>query len=194
MPAPPVLLDANVLVPLSTRDLFLDADIANLVRVRWTDAILAEVQRNVMRFTSAATATSLIAEMNRIFPDARVTAYEGFTAQMTNDPKDRHVAAAAASIGADILTFNLRHFPAATLAPFGVRAFHPDEFLAGLADTAIGTFAEILRDSAARRRNPPVPLSALVARLATPLPQFAAQMRAHYRATDEPGFIGKEVP
>ena len=49
---------------------------------------------------------------------------------MTNDPKDRHVLAAAVKCRAHfIVTSNLRHFPSESLAEWGVEATHPDEFL-----------------------------------------------------------------
>jgi hypothetical protein len=44
--------------------------------------------------------------------------------------KDRHVLAAAVQIEAPIIvTFNLRHFRTEHLAPWGIRALHPQSFL-----------------------------------------------------------------
>jgi hypothetical protein len=49
---------------------------------------------------------------------------------MTNDEKDRHVAAAAAHAEAPIiLTFNLRHFRPEHLKPWGIAALHPQALL-----------------------------------------------------------------
>ncbi len=49
---------------------------------------------------------------------------------MTNDPKDRHVVAAAVHCDADIIvTSNLRDFPSAALLHYDITAFHPDAFL-----------------------------------------------------------------
>lgn len=49
---------------------------------------------------------------------------------MTNNEKDRHVAAAAVHGEASIiLTLNLRHFRPEHLATWGVRALHPQSFL-----------------------------------------------------------------
>ena len=49
---------------------------------------------------------------------------------MTNDEKDRHVAAAAVHGEAPIIvTFNLRHFRQEHLEPWGVAALHPESFL-----------------------------------------------------------------
>ena len=47
--------------------------------------------------------------MQRAFPAAEVKGYEDLIAKMTNDPKDRHVLAAAVKSGArQLVTFNLK--------------------------------------------------------------------------------------
>jgi len=49
---------------------------------------------------------------------------------MTNDPKDRHVLAAAIRGGAHaIITDNTRHFPAESLQPYGIEVQTTDDFL-----------------------------------------------------------------
>ena len=49
---------------------------------------------------------------------------------MTNEEKDRHVAAAAAHSEATIIvTFNLRHFRLEHLEPWRIVALHPQSFL-----------------------------------------------------------------
>jgi hypothetical protein len=46
------------------------------------------------------------------------------------DPDDRQVLAAAIRTSADvILTFNIKDFPADSLAPYGIETCHPDPFL-----------------------------------------------------------------
>ena len=74
--------------------------------------------------------------MNRTLPEADVQGWEARIEGLTlPDPDDRHVLAAALAAGAGtILTLNLRDFPALTLAPHGVVASHPDDFLCGLHD------------------------------------------------------------
>jgi hypothetical protein len=48
---------------------------------------------------------------------------------MTNDPKDRHVAAADVRCHAQVIvTFNLKDFSASALSAWGVEAQHPDDF------------------------------------------------------------------
>ena len=74
--------------------------------------------------------------MKRVLPGADVTGYEAAIAGLSlPDPDDRHVLAAAITGAASvILTFNVRHFPAQTLAPFGIACREPDGFLCELYD------------------------------------------------------------
>jgi hypothetical protein len=71
-----------------------------------------------------------IAAMEAAFEDANVTGYERLVDSMTNDPKDRHVVAAAIRCAAHlIVTENLKHVPPGAVKPFGLDEIHPDEFL-----------------------------------------------------------------
>ena len=55
------------------------------------------------------------------------------------DPDDRHVLAAAIRSSAEVIvTYNLKDFPAETLAKFDIEAQHPDDFLLSLFDLAPG--------------------------------------------------------
>jgi len=178
---PQIVLDANVIVQALVRDLLLDADAFGLCRVRWTEAILAEAQRTLIRDfgRDPVPIDALLAAMRHHFPRAAIVGYEERIAAMTNDPKDRHVAAAAVWAGAEIATFNLRHFRTAALAPFGVRALHPDAFLMALYPAHAATLATIVREQAAQRTDPPLILAAYLDKLIVPLSRFAAAIRAH---------------
>jgi len=71
-----------------------------------------------------------ITAMETAFEDASVTGYECLAASLTNDPKDRHVLAAAVRCGAHaIITHNVRHFLSASLKPYDVDVLTPDGFL-----------------------------------------------------------------
>lgn len=81
----------------------------------------------------AALTAHLQHELRRHFDLAWITGYQYLIPSMTNDPKDRHVAAAAVHAEVPlILTFNLRHFRPEQLAVWGVRAVHPQDFLIDL--------------------------------------------------------------
>jgi hypothetical protein len=68
--------------------------------------------------------------METAFEEAKVDGYERLIASMTNDPKDRHVLAAAVHAGAhSIVTDNVRHFSPASTTPYHINAITPDDFL-----------------------------------------------------------------
>ena len=71
------------------------------------------------------------------------------------DPGDTHVLAAALVGHADcIVTTNLRDFPAAILAPYGVEALHPDDFIVAQIDLNEIAALTAFREMRARKRNP----------------------------------------
>jgi hypothetical protein len=91
----------------------------------------------------------LIDQIEHHFPEAGITEYEKLIGVMTNDPKDRHVAAAATQSGAQVIvTFNLKDFPAASLSEW-IEAQHPDEFLINILGYHPTSVVVKLRDQAA---------------------------------------------
>jgi predicted nucleic acid-binding protein len=129
---PVVLYDANVLHPFHLRNLLVQLGVNDIVEPRWTDMIHDEWIRNVAAAGIASRDRLLRTRdiMKRVLPGADVTGYapriEGLSLP---DPDDRHVLAAAIAGGADIiLTFNVRHFPASALDPFGIACREPDGF------------------------------------------------------------------
>ncbi len=176
------VIDANILLQRHVRDVLLHASsYGELYDVRWSDTILEETRRTFLRLgrASESRALAFVAALNREFPDALVTGYEWRIAQMTNHPKDRHVAAAAVHAGADIVTFNLRDFRPADLVPFGIRAAHPDDFLLDLLHAAPETMAGVLHDLLTEPQYRHFTADGLLRRLERAVPRFAAAMRAH---------------
>ncbi|MFY1694772.1 MULTISPECIES: PIN domain-containing protein [unclassified Solwaraspora] len=142
------VLDANVLIPNALCDFLLRLAEEELYLPRWSPAILDEVRRHVP--VSPAAIERRIAFMNVAFEDALVTGYESLIDQMGNDPKDRHVLAAAVASGADsIITCNLRDFPLAACQPHGVVAEHPDAVLLGMWAREPRTLLRVLGEQAA---------------------------------------------
>ncbi len=145
------MLDANVLVPPGLRDLLLSCADAGVFRPVWQSELEAETARNMARLRikrgdtsdddADEYATRAMAAMNSAFPDARLpdASWRGKVAAMTNDPKDRHVLAAAVAASAThVVTMNLRDFPVAS-RPAGVLVQAPDRFLLDrLRDDAAG--------------------------------------------------------
>lgn len=173
VPAPKiVVIDTNALFPLTLRDTLLRAAAAGFYRLRWSAAILDEMERNLVSTNTipAAKAARLREHMERFFPEAMVTDYERLIDAMPNDPKDRHVAAVAAQTRAQlIVTANLKDFRA---LPDGVDAQSPDEFLCSLFDLDPEGFVHLLHEQAGDLRRPPVSFEQLLVRLGRMVPEF----------------------
>lgn len=182
-----VVLDACVLYPLPLRDTLLRCAEENLYEVRWSRRILDEVARNLVkdRRAAAAQACELVAAMRRAFEDAEIPdrAIAEFEPRMTNEPADRHVLATAVASdeGAVIVTFNLRHFPAAACQPFGVDVSHPDAFLCSLYERAPTGVHAVLNQQAADLRRPPMTMDDVLDRLYAHVPEFVMRFRAGRR-------------
>jgi predicted nucleic acid-binding protein len=130
----PVILDANVLYPATLRNLLLTLTETGLVRARWTNRILDEVFRNIRVNLPDLPAHRLDrtrALMETAIRDCLVTGHEQLETVITlPDPDDRHVVAAAIRSHASVIvTMNLKDFPEESLAPWGIEARHPDDFL-----------------------------------------------------------------
>lgn len=185
MPVPIVLLDANVILPASLRDTLLRAAEKELFQVRWSKDILEEVQRNLIKLgeSTESQAIRLANIMNRAFPSAIVQTYQHLIPSLTNDPKDRHVLAAAIVCHAEtIVTYNLKDFPLAALTPFHLTAIHPDQLLLDLFFHHSEPMAQIIIAQAAFLRKPSRTLQEILAALATHVPRFAQAIRAYLDA------------
>jgi predicted nucleic acid-binding protein len=177
------LLDASVIVPASLNDTLLLAAEAGLYRVHWSADILDEVQRTLISDGMATfdQAAKRLAAMRHAFPGAMVVEYQAMIDQMTNHPKDRHVAAAAVAAGANVIvTSNLRDFPQASLVPYGILAKSPDDFLIDLDDSAPALLTRIVVRQAAGLRRPPASPEEVLDHLSLHAPLFAARLLARF--------------
>lgn len=179
-----VLYDACVLFPAPLRDILLRIAVTGIVRARWTERILDECFRNISEQRpdlkpNALTRTRKL--MNEAVPDCLVRDFEDLIEGLRlPDPNDRHVLAAAIRAGAQaIVTFNLRDFPGDQLAPFGIEAIHPDDFVVDLIDLAPGVVTNVVTEQAAALRNPPRTIAEMLDTLRDQgLPQAVAKLRA----------------
>ena len=180
VPAPfIVVVDANVLFPLTLRDTVLRAAAADLYQLRWSEEILNEMERNLVSTMtmSADKAARLRTHMEKFFPEAMVTGHEPLIAGMKNDTKDRHVVAAAVKAGAQVITtVNLKDFKP---LPDGIEAQSPDEFLCNLFDLDPQSFVAMLSAQAADLQKPPVTFDGLLERLSRAVPELAHAVRDH---------------
>jgi len=177
------LYDANVLYPAPLRDLLIRLAQAGLVRARWTEAIHDEWIQNVLQHNPQLSSQRLTRThrlMNEALRDCLVTEYEDLIDSLTlPDPDDRHVLAAAIRADAEVIvTYNLKDFPAETLARFDVEAWHPDDFLLVLLDAAPSVVCAAVKRQREGLRNPPKSVEELLATLeGQGLPQAVARLR-----------------
>jgi predicted nucleic acid-binding protein len=182
----PVVLDACVLFPMLTRDLLLRAAEAELFRPHWSQLILEEATRNLIERGKVTPqgAVHLISEMARFFPEALVEVPQEQIDAMRNDPKDRHVAAAAVMANASVIvTSNLKDFLLEDLAPWGIEAQSPDTFLTYLFDLYPDQMEEVVILCAEDRSRPITP-EELVQRIQKKHPIFASRLLPIF-ATDQ---------
>lgn len=154
-----VIYDACVLHPAPLRDLLIRLARAGLVRARWTDAILDECFRSIVRRRPelAAPLERTRELMIAAVPDCLIDGYAGLidTVELP-DPDDRHVLAAAIRGGADaIVTANLGDFPQNVLNRYQVEAKHPDDLVVELVDSAPAVVLAVVARQAADLRRPP---------------------------------------
>jgi predicted nucleic acid-binding protein len=176
----PVVLDACVLYPAALRDTLLRAAEYDLYTPYWSAQILDEVCRNLIkngRF-SPGQGEYLVVEMTRAFPDAAVVGYEPLIAVMENEPKDRHVLAAAVKVRAQVIvTANLLDFPESALAGYTLKAKSPDDFLLDLLSVDSVTMLKLIREQLADLRTPGATMDHLLAALTKQAPGFAETLR-----------------
>jgi predicted nucleic acid-binding protein len=135
-----VLVDTNVLFPFSIMDLMLALSEDAVVEVIWTNALLAEWERVIVREDrrSADSAASVTAAIREFFSESQILEkqYVPLLQSMPgSDPDDRvHMAAAVAGEARTIVTWNESDFPAEPLAVKGVRVCDPDTYLCDLLD------------------------------------------------------------
>jgi len=134
---PAVLYDACVLYPAPLRDLLVWLGLSGRFRARWSRAIHEEWKRNLLRKRPDLSRERLDRTsdlMDKAIPDCLVEGYKDLMVDLhLPDSDDQHVLAAAIHGEASVIvTFNLRDFPHEALAPFGIEALHPDDFILNL--------------------------------------------------------------
>lgn len=159
---------------LSTFTAFLDADVftgarlrslvlagTGLFRARRSEAVHDEWTRNLLTNRPDLRPEDLARTcrlMNGAVLDAVVAGYEPLIPALDlPDPDDRHVLAAAIHGRAScIVTFDLGSFPPDRLAPFGLHAVHPDDFLLDVEGLDPVVLAGVIADDLPQYRAPPL--------------------------------------
>ena len=155
---------------------------ADVVRPHWSRGILDEVERNLALQIGIDKARQRLARMETAFPSAMVSGHEGMVEAMANDPKDRHVLAAAVHSECEVIvTFNLVDFPAEVLKPHGLVAVSPDAFLLDQLDLYPQVVRRSLVRQSAATARPSLTLSQMTAHLERiGLAEFAAELRRRW--------------
>lgn len=131
----PVFFDTCVLYGELVNDLILRLAEERMFVPYWSQDVLDELEGNLAQRVGDERAATRLAAMTGAFPDALVTGYERAIDDMTCDPKDRHVLAAACHSPADTLvTFNLKDFPPESIRPVDISTKHPDDFMLDVLD------------------------------------------------------------
>ncbi|MPZ65680.1 MAG: PIN domain-containing protein [Pseudonocardiaceae bacterium] len=178
----PAFLDTCVLFPAYLTDTALRLAAARTYRPLWSAGVFEELRRNLIEVgIEVAAVDRRIGRMREAFPDAEVSGYEALVPAMTNDPKDRHVLAAAVRARAEVIvTFNLKDFATSALEPFDLVAVHPDDFLLDQLDLYPKLTLQCLEDQAASYKHEPTTVADLMARLArSGVPRFAGEVLRH---------------
>jgi predicted nucleic acid-binding protein len=134
MSGPSAVLDACVLVNACLRDTLLRlAEEPRLYIRLWSAEILEETARTLRGPNFGLTDVQvdrLLGRLRRAFPEATIEGYAHLIDAMLNAPGDRHVLAAAAKAGANVVvTFNIRHFPPCAADGLRIAVQKPDDFL-----------------------------------------------------------------
>lgn len=178
-----VMLDANVLYPAPVRDILLSLASNNMFQPKWSATIHEEWVRNLLSNRPDIKRENLentISSMNAAFQDATTEIHPSTIATLNlPDPNDQHVLAAAITAEAELIaTFNVKDFPASILAPFGIEAIHPDDFILGLIAHDKITAFDAFEKQVARLNNPPLSRDYVLNKLHDcHLPKTAATLR-----------------
>ena len=159
------LLDACVLAGVLKRNLLLSLAEAELFRPRWSAPILDEMERAIDRMTNGQADTARQRQqMITAFGEACVTGFEVYIPSVDlPDANDRHVVAAAICTHAQVVvTDNLKDFPAAVLATYGMEVKSTDDFIADTITLHEQTAFAALKKMRERFANPALSTEAII--------------------------------
>lgn len=153
-----VLSDANIVFSRVLRDYVLYAMTHQLIRVRWSQAILDEAIRRMIQRVDGfdeASGERLMAAMNDTFPYSQVELTEEARARVADlvlvDDNDRHVIAAAVAAEATfVCSDDLTGFPPEVMAALGIEWVTADALLSTLVEEAPEAMLKVHRTAVSR--------------------------------------------
>lgn len=127
------IIDTCSLFPYLTRSLLFCTAKCDFYRVHWFEKkILEELRKKLVRrgATSNKKINRLVDRLCAAFPNAIVPCLADLVNTMTNDPKDRHVLAAAVYGRCDVIvTENTQDFPLESTDPYKIRCLLQTNFV-----------------------------------------------------------------
>jgi excisionase family DNA binding protein len=181
-----VFIDTNVLFPFSVMDLMLALSEDGIHDVMWTDELLDEWERVIVRERqrSPDAAAAITTTIREFFADTRIPAdgYRNLLAHVDGpDPGDNvHMAAAAAAQVEALVTWNEKDFSCGFMKNNAVRVVTPDDYLCALYEEFPDEIlSAITRLAAGKRRPPMMPADIIDALDRAGVARFAAHIRSH---------------
>jgi hypothetical protein len=150
-----IVLDSDVFLRASARDLFLYLAALEIVDPLWSERIMDEAARNFRggreRFVK------LRVEMEEAFPGALKGGFEHRIAELAlTSEADRHVLALAVEYEADLVSFNHRDYDPMEAKHYGVTVWTPDAALEFLIERHPEEVEQAVRRAYLMLRKPPV--------------------------------------
>ncbi|HLG63314.1 MAG TPA: PIN domain-containing protein [Ktedonosporobacter sp.] len=187
------VLDACVIVPASLRDTLFRTASAKYYRMCFTEDILDEVGRTLINKlgASAEQAENLLRSIRKSFDDSIISSHRPHVSTMPVNEKDKHVLAAAVASNAQVIvTQNMKDFPETSLAPYGIEAQSPDDFLISLFHDNPREMCGIVKAQANALKNPPLSLSEVLHRLSSHTPRFSGLVQEELINMGELALVG----
>lgn len=174
------VIDACVLFSANIRDTLLRTAEFGIFQPLWSDEILNEFTRNLIKTKKAdeTKVQKLKKAMKEAFPEAMANPSDQLITEMLNEIKDRHVLATAVSVSCKtIITFNLKDFPENSLLPYQVKALSPDTFLYELVIQYPDEMRQIVTLQANSLKKNPKTYEQMLDSLATLVPNFISELK-----------------
>lgn len=139
-----------------------------LLTPKWSEQVLDEVKRNRPDGVTAERIYSRFAQMNKVFPAAMTSGYEGLMSDMQADEKDKHVLAAAVHSGATVLvTDNTKDFRPPSTGPNAIKVERISDFLNRLLAKTPDRVVAAMESMVKRNRREPRTMPDLIDKMAT---------------------------
>lgn len=135
-----VILDSNIIFSITKSNLLMWVSQEGIYQPQWSEKIESEVLIAVERQMGKEAlegVNSRLESMRSSVEEPIITGYEFLidSIDLSTDPDDRHIVAAACHAGAElIVTQNLKDLPDDELEPYGIRAISVDDFMMDLID------------------------------------------------------------